>query len=301
LGSDYVQLEKLRGNTFFINAPTNIGIYTFKNKNCVLIDTGIDNTQAGKLDQVLKESNLHPRYIINTHSHTDHCGGNSYFLTNYPGCQVYASGIEKLFIENPELHPTILFSASPIKGLGRIARTVMIDSVMENGISKIDDKKFEIQALPGHTPGQIGITTPDNVCFLGDSVFSENIIGKYSFPNLFSIEQSIETLCELQNNTAELYVISHIDKVIDKSQLSQLIDKNLKNINFYKEQILDLLEQPFSREDLLENICVLNDLSLDFKEYHLAFSTVSAFIKYLFNQQIVDYSLENGRLYYYKK
>ncbi|MEN6460111.1 MAG: MBL fold metallo-hydrolase [Syntrophomonas sp.] len=296
-----MQLNKLRGNTFFINAPTNIGVYTFKNKNCVLIDTGIDNTQAGKLDQILQESGLHPKYIINTHSHTDHCGGNLYFQKNYPGCQVYTSAIEKLFIESPVLHPAILFSASPLKGLGKVPRPVKIDLVFEIGINKIEDKKFEIQSLSGHTPGQIGITTPDSVSFLGDSIFSENILGKYSFPNLFDVEQSINTLCELKNNTAELYVISHMDKVIEKNQLSQLIDKNLNNINSYKEQILELLEQPLSREDLLENICVLNDLSLDFKEYHLAFSTVSAFIKYFFDQHIVDYSLENGRLYYYKK
>ena len=81
-----MQFNKIKGNTYFIDAPTNIGVYVFKNKTCLLIDTGIDNTQAGKIDEVLKAQGLHPRYIINTHSHADHCGGNSYFKKNYPGC-----------------------------------------------------------------------------------------------------------------------------------------------------------------------------------------------------------------------
>ncbi|MGI5920802.1 MAG: MBL fold metallo-hydrolase [Syntrophomonadaceae bacterium] len=296
-----MQLNKLRGNTYYINAPTNIGIYTFKSKNCLLVDTGIDNTQASKIDQIVRENNLHPRYIINTHSHTDHCGGNHYFLKNYPGCQIYASLIEGLFLEHPDLHSAILFSSHPPKGLGRTSRPVKADFILENGTNKIEEKRFTILPLGGHTPGQIGITTPDSVCFIGDSVFSEDIIGKYSFPNLFDVDQSIESLKQLQENTAELYVISHINTVLEKDELLALIATNLENIAMYREQILELLEQPLTREDLLENIFVLNDLVFDFKEYHLAFSSLSAFIKHLFNQQLIDYSLENGKLYYYKK
>lgn len=295
-----MQLIKIRGNTFYINAPTNIGVYTFKNKNCLLIDTGIDNTQAGKIDQILTESGLHPRFIINTHSHTDHCGGNYYFHKNYPGCQIYAAVGERLYIENPELQPTILFSCSPIKKLGKIPRPAKVDYELQIGANKIDDKKFEIQPLGGHTPWQIGITTPDNVCFIGDALFSEDIIKKYSFPNLFDIAQSLSTINLLSELESDYYILGHGDQIIEKNLLCHLVDKNLNNILMYQEQILELLEQPLTREDLLENITVLNDLSLDFQEYHLVFSTISAFIKHLFDQQLIDYSLENGKLYYYK-
>ena len=43
-----MELTKIKGSTYYINAPTNIGIYVFKNKNCLIIDTGINNTQARK-------------------------------------------------------------------------------------------------------------------------------------------------------------------------------------------------------------------------------------------------------------
>lgn len=39
-GSDFMELTKIKGNSYYINFPTNIGVYIFKNKNCLLIDTG---------------------------------------------------------------------------------------------------------------------------------------------------------------------------------------------------------------------------------------------------------------------
>ncbi len=100
-----MELTKINGNTYFINAPTNIGVYTYKNKNCLLIDTGINNTAARKIDNILIENKLHAKYIINTHSHIDHCGGNNYFKDNYTGSLIYSSAKEKLFMENQELRP----------------------------------------------------------------------------------------------------------------------------------------------------------------------------------------------------
>lgn len=295
-----MQLNKIKGNTYFIDAPTNIGVYVFKNKTCLLIDTGIDNSQAAKIDEIIKSNGLHPRYIVNTHSHTDHCGGNSYFKKNYPGCVVYANGTEKLFLENPDLHNTILFSATPLKQLGKTSKNSGVDFDLEYGTLRLDEKKLEIMALSGHTAGHTGIITPENVCFSGDALFSEAIMGKYSLPNLFDIQSSITTLNTIKQLEADFFVISHMERVITREEATALADANLANIEMYEQQILELLEQPLTREDLLENITVLNDLPLDFKEYHLAFATISAFIKYLYDRQLITYTIENGRLYYFK-
>ena len=59
-----LELNKIKGNTYFIDGPTNIGVYAFKNKFCILIDSGLDNSAARKIDDILKENKLHPKYII---------------------------------------------------------------------------------------------------------------------------------------------------------------------------------------------------------------------------------------------
>ncbi|HEX3010602.1 MAG TPA: MBL fold metallo-hydrolase [Syntrophomonadaceae bacterium] len=295
-----MQLIKIKGNTYYIDAPTNIGVYVFKNKTCLLIDTGIDNSQAAKIDEIIKENGLHPRYIINTHTHTDHCGGNNYFKKNYPGCVVYASEEEKIFLEHPDLHNTILFSASPLKQLGKTSKNGGVDFILEYGTLRLDEKRLEIYALPGHTADHIGVVTPENVCFCGDALFSENIMNKYSLPNLFDIESSRSTLAFIKNIETDFFVIGHMEGFIDREEAVKLAEANLENINTFEEQILELLEQPLTREDLLENIAVLNDLILDFKEYHLAFGTISAFIKYMCERHSITFTIENGKLYYFK-
>lgn len=295
-----MELNKIKGNTYYLNAPTNIGVYTFKNKNCILVDSGINTTVAKKIDEVLMENGLHPKYIINTHNHLDHCGGNIYFQNTYTGCLVYASEKEKLYMENPHLFPSMLFSGSPIKELNRSNKPFKVDYVVEYGTNKINDEKFEIISLKGHSIDLIGIITPEKVCFLGDSIFSQEIMEKYSLPYLYDIEAEIITLNSLRDVDADFFVISHSEKVIDKGELLSLIDLNIENIENYKNQILELLDQPLTREDILENLAVLNDLTMDFNQYHLNFAAVSAFVSYLYKQNLIQYSLENGKTYYFK-
>jgi glyoxylase-like metal-dependent hydrolase (beta-lactamase superfamily II) len=296
-----MNLNKIKGNSYFIDAPTNIGVYTFKSKQCILIDAGINNTAARKIDEVLIENGLSPKFIINTHSHSDHCGGDNYFNETYGGCNVYASQTEKMYMENPDLFPSVLYTSNPIKEILMLNKPVKVDYVIDYGLVKINDEKFEIIPLPGHSPEQIGFITSEKVCYTGDSVFSHKIIDKYSLPNLFNIEDSLKTLEYLKGIDADYFLISHSDGAVERDEFLKLIDLNIKNINDYIDEMLEILDQPQTKEELLQNIVLLNDLKLDFKEYHLSFSTISAFISYFYNKGLIDYSIEDGKLYYYKK
>jgi glyoxylase-like metal-dependent hydrolase (beta-lactamase superfamily II) len=295
-----MKLNKINGNTYYIDAPTNVGVYKFKNKNCLIVDSGLNNTAAKKLDDILASNNLHPKYIINTHSHLDHCGGNLYFKKNYPGIIVYSSIKEKLFMENEDLHPSILSSSYPIKALNKINKPIEVDYIAEYGINKIGDEKFNILPLPGHSIEHIGMVSNDRVCFLGDSIFSSEILEKYSFPYLYNISDTIETLNRIKEIDADYFLISHSRGIVSKNDISELVDKNITNIENYKNELLELLEQPLTREDILENISILNNLDLNFNEYYLDFAGVSAFISYLYNERLIDYSIEDGKLYYFK-
>ncbi|WP_315119628.1 MBL fold metallo-hydrolase [uncultured Clostridium sp.] len=296
-----MDLIKIKGNTYYINAPTNIGVYVFKNKNCLLVDTGINNSQARKIDEVLIQNNLHPKYIINTHSHVDHCGGNFYFKENYPGSLIFTSAKEKIFMENPELYPCILSNSIPIKGLKRITKKCDVDFILDSGINKINDEKFETLSLKGHSQEHIGFITPEKVCFLGDALFSDEIIDKYSLPYLYDIEESINTLKIIDDIDCDYFILAHSNEMVLKDQIKDLVQHNLNNINYFMEQILDLLDGPMTKEDILQNLAILNDLSMGFTQYHLNFSSVSALVNYLYNQGKIEGSIEDGKLYFYNK
>ena len=296
-----MELTKIKGNTYYINAPTNIGIYVFKNKNCLIIDTGINNSQARKIDEVLLNNNLHPKHIINTHSHIDHCGGNSYFKNNYTGCLFYSSNKEKIYMENIELCFQMLSGSKPLKGLVKTNKSSNIDFILDYGTNKINDEKFEVIKLNGHTEEQIGIITPEKVCFLGDSVFSCETMKKYSIPYLYDIETSINTLNSIKDIDADYFVLGHGENIVDKSNLISLVDKNLKNIDDYINQILELLDQPLTKEDILQNLAILNDINMSFTQYHVDLSTIGSFLSYLNDKDYIDSSIQDGKLYFYKK
>ncbi len=118
---------------------------------------------------------------------------------------------------------------------------------------------------------------------------------------MFNIEKSIETLKKLKEVDADYFVISHIDRVLNKDELDALIEKNISNIEDNIEIILELLEQPHTREGLLQNLVILNDLPLNFTQYYIYFSSVSAFLSYLRDKKLIDYSIENGEMYFYRK
>ncbi|WP_032120590.1 MBL fold metallo-hydrolase [Clostridium amazonitimonense] len=296
-----MELIKINGNSYYIPSGTNIGVYTFKNKNCILIDTGINNTSAKKVQEALLNNNLHPKYIINTHSHLDHCGGNNYFLNNYPGCSVYTSLKEKIFMENPELMPYALFSSYAAKEINKSTTSMNVDVILDYGINKINEEKIEIISLKGHSMEHIGIITPDKVCYLGDSIFSEEIIKKYPFPYLYNIEESLNTLEYIKNIDADYFMVSHAKSTYSKEEIIYLANINIKNIEKYINQCLELLEQPLTREELLESISLLNEINLNFNEYYLNLGSISAFIAYLYNKLLIQYSTEDGKLYYYRK
>ncbi len=296
-----MELIKLRGNTYYIPNNTNIGVFTYKNKNCLLVDTGINNTIARKIEEVLKSNGLHPKYIINTHNHLDHCGGNIYLTETYLGCITYTSEKEKLYMENVELQPSNLFGALPPKGVNK-ARPIKVDVILQYGVNKINDEKIEIVPLKGHSIEQIGVITPDKVCFLGDSIFSASILEKYSIPYLFSIEDSLNTLEYIKEIDADIFVVAHSESIYSKEEIVNLADKNIEAINGLLEECKTILEQPQTREDLLQNIMILNEIpDPEYVQYLLYLSSTSAIIANLYDRGYLENYIENGKLYYFVK
>lgn len=299
-----MELNKINGNTYYIDNPTNIGVYAFKSKYCMLIDTGINNTVAGKFDEVLKANGLKPKYIVNTHNHIDHSGANIYFKDHHPGTVFYASSGEKIFIEDDNLFSTFIYGASPIKELRKKNsknKGVPVDFALEYGTNKINEEKFEVLSLKGHSIDLIGIATPDRVCFLGDSLFSSEIMAKHPFPFLYDIEDQLSTIQYIKTLDYDYFILSHGGNIYSRKEIEFLAYENEKNIKKWAEDIRVLLNQPLTREELLEQISVLCDIDMSLREYYLCLSSAGAFIAYLYNADELGYNYEDGKLYYYMK
>ena len=71
---------------FFERKFPSANMILIKDKLPILIDTGF-GSEAKDTEQLIKEAGVSPEglhLIVNTHYHSDHVGGNSYFQKNSP-------------------------------------------------------------------------------------------------------------------------------------------------------------------------------------------------------------------------
>ncbi len=296
-------LTKINGSSYYIPSPNNIGVFLFKDKYALLVDSGSSKQQARRIDEDLKAHQLTPKYLFYTHHHGDHCSGDPYFRENYPGCQGFSSAGEKLFLENPKLFSLYTFGGYADPDLARhlvVAPHVSVEP-LEPGPIKINNEKFTVVSLPGHSPDLVGIVTRDRVAFLGDALFSETTLKKYAFPYLFCIEDQFKTYKTLENMDADYFLLAHGEKIYSPESLQILIHKNRDCVMQFLELTEELLKQSKTREDLMEELIILNDLNPDFKEYYFLQTTIAAMVSYLHHQKRLSWCVENGRLFYYRE
>ncbi len=262
---------KLGDKTYCLKSPVNIGFYLVNDKDVCLIDSGNSKDYGVVIDKILEENNWNLKYIINTHSHADHIGGNRYLQNKY-NCHIYSSKVEAYFIENPELEPAFLYGASVIDELH--------NPFLEASPSKCEDIKncsidgIEIVDLKGHCYEMIGVLTSDNVLFLGDAFTSEEILEKYTIQYIYDVENYIKTLQFLLNTNYDVYVPAH-GKTEKNPQ--NTIEANMKVVSLIENKILNLIQDGIAYSDLINEI---------FNEFHIKINLVQF---YLISAKIKDY------------
>ena len=130
-----------------------------KSREAIVIDP------CGEEDQLLsliRELQLQPVYIINTHCHPDHTCGNA-AIKEATGAEIVMHESDIILLNDPvaaEYFDRHGFTPSPPADL----------SVQDNDIIFFGDCKAEIIHTPGHSPGSICVYVDGNL-FTGDSLF----------------------------------------------------------------------------------------------------------------------------------
>ncbi|PKM94228.1 MAG: MBL fold metallo-hydrolase [Firmicutes bacterium HGW-Firmicutes-1] len=293
-----LSLMPIKGNTYYIPSPTNIGVYV-QNNEATIIDSGLDKDVAKQILKLLAEQGWSLSCIINTHSHADHIGGNA-FLCEKTGCQVIASKGEAAFIQVPLLEPSLLYGGYPYKVLKNkflMAKASYVTQIIE-APTVLTHTKLEIIPLKGHSIDMIGIKTPDNILFMGDSLFPENILTKYSLTYLWDIRTSLETIDALKTIDVDLFVPSHGEPIQD---VSVLCDVNKNKIIEIANVVYQNCDEQVTTEDILQRICLHYQTSLNATQYVLLSSTLRSYLSYLYDEGKIETSYENGKLTWIKK
>jgi glyoxylase-like metal-dependent hydrolase (beta-lactamase superfamily II) len=281
-----MEIRKIAGQVHYVPNPVNICVVYTKD-SAVLVDSGIDENFARKLCRLLEKP---AKFLINTHSHADHCGGNA-FLKDKFSVHVLAPEIERQIIESPILEPFYLFGAAPPKELQTkflMAKPCRVDETLEPGTLTLQDVTLSIVPLAGHSPNQVGVAV-DKILFCADALFSKGAIEKYKMFVVYDVKNFLQTLDLLERSKYDFFLPSHGDLTDDITELLNLNRKVVENVS---NEILKLLKTPRTFDELLTKL--LNGFNIEVKnlvQYVLYRSTVHAYLSYLLDEGHVERDL----------
>jgi glyoxylase-like metal-dependent hydrolase (beta-lactamase superfamily II) len=292
-----IKLEKLSDNIAYIPGAVNIGVI-INNNRCAIIDSGLDKDSGRNIRKALESEGLTLEYIINTHSHADHFGGNDYLVRNL-GAKVYAPRIESGIIQNPILEPIYLFNgAVPIRNLRNkfvLAKPSPVDQVIEPGKLDILGLEVDIVPLPGHCFNQIGVLVSD-VLFCADTVFSSRVLEKYKIPVVQDVKNHLETLCKLCESLHSFYVPAHTRP---RNDIREIVEKNLATSNGIIEDIKNVLSEKKTTEQVVSELATQYGLNLTvIQQYYLIQMTLMAYLGYLYEEKITEIKMEGNQLHW---
>lgn len=297
-----MEINKINGHSHYIKGGTNTGVYVFKDKSALIIDAGHTVGRGRRISASLEENGIRARYVYTTHEHFDHFEAFQGIKQSAPHVEMIAHEMAKPYIENLYMGKAYIMSSSPPKFQGKRADEktsyFSVDIAVESKLT-LKDRDFEVHHLPGHCMGQAAIITDDRVCFLGDSVFDRAIMAKYDMPFLYNIDYQRESLDKIKGLDFNYGLIAHSKNIYDKLEIEKIIDENIEVLDRYEEDILALLKTPNTREELLHQLLVLNEIDCNYETYHYNYSTIGAFITSLSDRNLIDFAYEQGRLYYY--
>ncbi len=269
------ELIKLTENNYYIEGPAKIGVITNGN-NAYLIDSGNDKDAGKKIKKILDLNGLNLKAIYNTHSHADHVGGNQY-LQKQTECKIYAPGIEQAFTCHPILEPVSLYGGNPPSELRHkflMAQPSDAELLREDNLLP----GMEIIPLPGHFFDMVGFRTSENVVFLADCLSSAETLEKYKISFLYDVALYLDTLENVKQMSAKLFVPSHAAPTDDIVSLAQL---NIDKVNEIGDAITEICNEPKTFETVLQNVFEKFELRMTFEQNALVGSTVRAYLSWL--------------------
>ncbi len=284
-----MELIKLGDKTYYIKNNTNIGVYKLNDTDVVLIDSGLDESVSRKILRIINDNNWNIKYIINTHSHADHTGGNN-FLQSRTNCKIYASEIECDITNHPIIEPIYLYGSYPFKEL----RNKFFEAKPSNCEKLVDIDGLEYFTLTGHSFDMIGIKTSDNVYFIGDSLFDENTINKYHISYLNNVPKFINSLDKLSEING-LFVPSHGEVSDD---INSLIKLNKDKTNEILNKILLICKDSVTLEDIVKDLFDTYSLQMNLTQYYLISSTIKAYLSYLIDEDKIEYEFISNKMYF---
>lgn len=276
-------LKQIGKRTYYFTGAFHVGVYVLDENisekiPVCLIDAGLNDAYAERIDKLLCEKNFCVSIIINTHYHADHTGGNLYFKEKY-GCVILSTKLDAALISNYEICPAVICGAKPIEEV--LTEYFYTESTEAFSIEDYTlPEGLETLDLAGHCIGMIGVRTSDDVLFVGDAVVGTDILAHKSMSYIYDIGEHLTTLDKLECVDAKCFVPYHAEPVSDISEYAMANRAAIMNIIAI---IKDICMEPKSFDEIYSIIYLRSGLKTTLYRYMIEGSIIRGYLSYLHN------------------
>ncbi len=226
-----MDLIHVKGNTYYLDGPQLIGLYKLDDTRCLLFDPGSGKLRA-PLEEALNRHGLTPVGVACTHMHYDHHENTRYFRETY-GAETCLPQLEADIVRCEQSLKNHLFNFS----MGRIRTTPRLQALvcpvdhvvgLEETQVVLAGVPLAVVRTPGHAPDHCCFITPDNVCYLGDVLMTQDILRDSMVPFVFDMTDDLASKEKVKGLTCDAYILSH--KGVIWGSIADLAQENIQRV-----------------------------------------------------------------------
>jgi cyclase len=241
-----VQRERIADNVFFFQSE----LYALVTAGAVIGPTGaivIDTLALPEetiqiRDFIEQELGVPIRYVINTHSHADHCWGNSFFS----GATIISSSLARHELQQNGRQA--MDEARRTNIAFRSVKLVLPQVTFDEGqlVLKAGKKTLILSAMPGHSSDNIAVLVEeDRILFAGDAAMSLPYIVEGD------VDELTTSLKKIGKMGLENVVQGHGDIVL-RGEIDNFIKDNINYLSNIKKVVRKASRRKYPLEILDE-------------------------------------------------
>ncbi len=231
-----------------------VSVYLLLGKHPLLIDSGVANSPIVGILPYLEHIGLQPSDlwgIVNTHAHTDHCGGNHQLKEANSKLRIIAHELECADVQDPvaavhafyDPYRHIIGEGAADSGIRwnieNLGPGTPVDIPLHDGqqLWVEDDWPIEVHLTPGHTAGHLTLHDPRyHAAFAGDSIGWKGVVTNglvTNFHPYLNVDAYLDTINKIKSWSLEYFCASHYPTLKDRDKIETFLEES-------REFIVDL-------------------------------------------------------------
>lgn len=161
----------------FVFSPVEENTYVLYNESgeCIIIDPGCYySNERNELKDYILQSQLRPKYLLNTHCHLDHVFGNQFVHDTW--------GLKPVFHRDEKQVLDFAPMAAQMWNLPFDHYTGDVEYITENDVLRLGDDTLKLILAPGHSPGHLCFYHEEQRILMGGDVLFRESIGRTDLP-----------------------------------------------------------------------------------------------------------------------